>query len=114
MVSDKSKDAVVAVPSIKAEARVMAATILVSTPFWLYWSEIAIESEHSAWLHRKAADRTNPGRAMIEETKASMIALTACAHALDAFCGKFADDSMPPDLLKKWQAGQCIVLSRQQ
>ena len=105
MVSDESKDAVVAVPSIRSEALVMAPTILVSTPFWLYWSEIAIEAEHSAWLHRKAADRTNPGRAMIEETKASMIALTACAHALDAFCGKFADDIMPPDLRKRWQAG---------
>jgi hypothetical protein len=106
LVSDESKDAVIAVPSMKAEAAVMAPTILISAPFWLYWSEIAIESENSAWLHRMAADRASPGRAMIEETKASMTALTACAHALDAFCGKFADDIMPRDLLKKWQAGE--------
>ena len=105
MVDHESKDAVIAVPSIRSEARVMAPTILMSTPFWLYWSGIAIEAEHSAWLHRQAADTTNPGRAMIEETKASMIALTACAHALDAFCGKFADNIMPPDLLRNWQAG---------
>ena len=77
-----------------------------SAPFWLYWAEIAIESEHSATLHRMAAVPGNPGRAIVEETKASMIALTACAHALDAFCGKFAEDIMPPDLLRRWRAGE--------
>ena len=106
MVNDKSKDAVIAVPSIESEAAFGAPTILMSTPFWLYWSEIAIESEHSAWSHRMAADMGNTGQAMIAETKASMIALTACAHALDAFCRKFAASILPSDLLEKWQKGK--------
>ena len=84
----------------------MAPTIHLSTPFWLYWSEISVESEHSAWLHRVAANSASPGPAMIEETKASMIALTGSAHALDAFCGKFADDIMPPKLLDNWRKGR--------
>ena len=103
MVSDESRDAVIAVPSIGPEEALGSPTFRMSTPFWLYWSEIAIESEHSACLHRMAADAENPGKAMIEETKASMVALTACAHALDAFCLKFADGVVPPDQLETWK-----------
>ena len=100
MVCDESKDAVIAVPSIGPEEALGSPTFRMSTPFWLYWSEIAIESEHSARLHRMAAHTENPDKAMIEETKASMVALTACAHALDAVCLKFADRCVPPGQLE--------------
>jgi hypothetical protein len=77
-------------------------TILMSSPFWLYWAQIAVENEHAAFMARAGADRSNPGDAMVSETKASMISLTACAHAVDALYGAVANQ-VPHEDRETWR-----------
>jgi hypothetical protein len=88
--------------SVNIKIAITAPTILMSTAFWLYWAEIAIEHERQALLHRESSDRSDPGTSMMQETKASMVSLTACAHALDAFYGKFADQVTTDAVRMTW------------
>jgi hypothetical protein len=58
------------------------------SPFWLFWAQIAIDNEATALKTRKG-NRSKDAQAIIEETKAAMIALTAAACAIDTFCLNF-------------------------
>jgi hypothetical protein len=66
--------------------------IEVKTNHWLNWTQIAIEHEHEAHEARQAEIQSGGGQpdfgdAMFRETKASLIAVSAAAHALDALYG---------------------------
>jgi hypothetical protein len=66
--------------------------IELKTNHWLNWTAIAIEHEHEAHESRQAevesgGDQPAFGDALLRETKASLIAVSATAHALDALYG---------------------------
>jgi len=92
--------------SIPSALAIGSIRVMMSTPIWLYWAELAIENEAEAARRRAAADTSNPGRSMIAETKSAMVAITSSAHALDAFCGKFAQQIMPEQLRRRWADGR--------
>jgi len=90
---------------MKAEARMFASTVAISVPFWLYWARIAIRHEREAKAHRKMAEmhRGDPGMDLVAETEASMVAITASAHAIDALYGKLVDGiKMPSEIVERW------------
>ena len=68
------------------------ASIQVRTHIWIWWAEIALEPEAVALEQRATAVTLGAreeqfGVALTRESKASMIAIAACAHALDGVYG---------------------------
>jgi len=67
--------------------------ILISYALWAQWGEIAVQQEGNARaarsdlvaLHRRGID---PAPSMLTELLASMVAISAAAHALDALYGQ--------------------------
>jgi hypothetical protein len=77
-------------PVAKAEAT--TARILMRTHLWLLWAEIAIDQEALARQARARALALTPtgegfGLELSAETRASLVAVTACSFALDALYG---------------------------
>jgi hypothetical protein len=70
--------------------------VTLSTPLWLYWAEIAIANEKLALGHRASRD-------IVSETKDAMVAISASAHAIDGFYGRFRDIVVPAEIREKWQ-----------
>src|SRR5687767_2354522 len=77
-----------------AHARGGTVTLSVAINLCIYWARIATEHLREARQERAkmiALDRADPdqgiqfGEALGRETRASMVAITAAAHALDAF-----------------------------
>jgi hypothetical protein len=98
-------DAVLAAQSVRATAvAVPSVTVRVSNAMWLRWAEIAVENEHASYIPRLGRKRSDPGDAIAPEQKAAMISITAAAHALDAFCGRFTE-VMPERLRSNWKSG---------
>ncbi len=74
---------------------------------WLWWAEIAIDQERLAREARAEALRITPtgdgfGEALIRETRASLIAVSASAYALDALYGVMADIIAPVETGTRW------------
>ena len=68
------------------------ASIQVRTHIWIWWAEIALAPEAVALEQRATAVTLGAreeqfGVALTRESKASMIAIAACAHALDGVYG---------------------------
>ena len=83
--------------------------ILMKTHTWLTWDAIAIEHEHEAYEARQAqlesaGEQPQFGEALAREMKASLIAVSAAAHALDALYGE-VKPSIPIDaaLVETWR-----------
>jgi len=77
----------------------------------LHWSDVAIEQERKAWEARREAERirdeaVEPGQGLpIQlELRASMVAIAAASHALDALYGELRDVALPLALAVKWKA----------
>jgi hypothetical protein len=75
---------------------------------WVWWAEIAIDQERLAREARAKALRITPagGETFIEalacETRASLIAVAASAHALDALYGVMRDIITPVETGTRW------------
>jgi hypothetical protein len=85
-------------------------TIQMKTHFWLVWMKIAIRHEHSARDARAEAlrlDRASSGSefsvALEREMEAAMVAVAACAHALDALYGVIAPMAVDDETRSAWQ-----------
>ena len=105
-VTRERRDAILPAGIASAEAVVPPVAILMSTPFWFYWAQIAIRHQSIANMHRAKAeaDRSSLSESLTAETQASMVAITASAHAIDAFYGKCeADIVIPPETLQRWE-----------
>jgi hypothetical protein len=83
--------------------------ILMKTHTWLTWAAIAIEHEHEAYEARQAqlessGEQPQFGEALAREMKASLVAMSAAAHALDALYGE-VKPSIPidPALVETWR-----------
>lgn len=67
------------------------AEVHAGTYFWIVWFEVAVEHESAARLARIASKDAAIGEAYItsqdDELKAAMVAVSAAAHAIDAFYG---------------------------
>jgi hypothetical protein len=67
---------------------------------WLVWAEIAIDHEHAAKRARTEAAKLRPegssefSEALMRELRASMVAVSAASHAIDAFYGAVKIDNM--------------------
>jgi hypothetical protein len=71
---------------------VASVQILMQPHLWVWWAEIAIDQERLAREARSEALAITPagdgfGDALIRETRGSLIAVSASAHALDALYG---------------------------
>lgn len=69
-----------------------AVSFTITTHVWIWWTRIAIEQERIARDARAYALEAKPsgegfGEALLRESHASMIAVSAAAHALDAVYG---------------------------
>jgi hypothetical protein len=85
----------------------MAIRILMQPHLWLWWAEIAIDQERLAREARKEAlGLTSSGEGfglvLHRETHASLIAISASAHALDALYGVVADITTPVRASTRW------------
>lgn len=83
--------------------------ILMQPHLWLWWAEIAIDQVRLAREARNDALALTPsdegfGLALNRETHASLIAVSACAHALDALYGVIADIIKPVPGPTRWSS----------
>lgn len=87
-------------------ATVYAPSILMSSSFWYTWLYIAIEHEHEAREVYEAAPSGNElGDAIGRDTRASLIAIVAAAHSIDALYG-LARGAVPRELRAAWDANR--------
>jgi len=80
----------------RVTAAAMAASVRSSSLLWISWSKIAISHLHAAQHHRALSLKTRREKrdpshlfaeALGDETRAAMVAVSAAAHAIDAFYG---------------------------
>jgi hypothetical protein len=109
--SAKGVDATVTPETIRVVANVPALTIRLKTNLWLWWAEIAIEREAVARRAREDALRVgsshsqNLGELLSCEGHASLVVVSASAHALDALYGAVKVVASPPShLIDAWNA----------
>jgi hypothetical protein len=85
--------------TIRTKAYVPDVTIPMSTNLWVTWMRIAIQSAREA--QRLRGDRTAPpGSLLGDEFEASLVAVAASAHALDALYGS---DAVAQAVRNQWQ-----------
>jgi hypothetical protein len=82
-------------------------TILVQSHLWVWWAEIAIEQERIAAEAREVslaqAVREDAFKnAFTRETRASMVAVAAASHSLDALFGVVVERIARPTTEKRW------------
>lgn len=82
--------------------------ILMQPHLWVWWAEIAIDQERLAREARaEALSLTSAGgdafgKALARETRASLIAVSASAHTLDALYGVVGDIVAPVETGTRW------------
>jgi len=102
----------VTVPVTAVTARATAsASIAVQTQLLFHWSDIAIAHERLAWDGRRRAEqmrdeavKTGQGLPIEIELRASMVAIAAASHALDALYGELRDLALPAEIAQKWKS----------
>jgi len=108
---DIGRDVTVSVSAARGLALADSVSVAVQTHMLLHWSDVAIEHERKAWEARREAERirdetvgTGQGLRIELELRASMIAIAAASHALDALYGELRDVALPPAIAAKWKA----------
>jgi hypothetical protein len=80
---------------------------LIESNLWMTWLQIACEHERDAAEARDRAETVEAvefGEAVGQETRAAMVAVSASAHALDAFYGKVRQvGTLPPNTWETWE-----------
>ncbi len=84
------RDQVIQPESVQPTLTVFAPTVTISTPFWLYWLDIAIEQLDAAVRARSEgkaarAEGGDVGTAIMDETRAAMVATVASAACIESF-----------------------------
>lgn len=89
-----------------------APTILISTSFWYTWLYIAIEHEREAReIYEAGPSEAELGDAIARDTRASLIAIVAAAHSIDALYG-LARGAVPGELRAAWDRNELGRSSR--
>lgn len=93
--------------SLKHERHLWTPSVLIRNHLWIWWAEIAVDHEKAAGRARQRAVEITPqgkgfGEPFMEETKSSMIAVSASAHALDALYGVFREIVGPVSTEQRW------------
>jgi len=107
---DKGRDVTVSVSAASGIALAGSVSVALQTHMLLHWSDVAIEHERKAWEARREAERIRdeavPGQGLPFELelRASMVAIAAASHALDALYGELRDVALPPATAAKWKA----------
>lgn len=91
-----------------------SARVELSIDMWPYWVDIAMDQvllAHSAREQLLAAitdgDGNAKGKALIEECKASMVAISACAFAIEAFYDSVTErTTIQPSLAEAWKTSK--------
>jgi len=83
------------------------ATVSVRPHLWVWWADIAVDQERSARGARREAlaqgiHGEGFGEALMLETRASLIGVSASAHALDALYGVFSTIIPSPPTGTRW------------
>ena len=93
--------------------------IIAMTHLWLVWAEIAIDHERAARAAREQAVALRPqgspefSEALSRELRASMVAVSAAAHALDAFYGAVKRYvQLPATTVEAWERNRTARRSR--
>ena len=95
-----------------------SATVTIGTHLWMHWPHIAFDQEKIAARAREELLALGPsdpdfGRALERETHASMIAVSAAAHAIDALYGEVAPlIPLPDGMADRWKANRTARPSR--
>lgn len=79
------------------------ASVRIKSHFWIDWSEIAIAHEQEARYARHDLYPADPSAGLTAEKQASMIAVSASAHSVDALYGELKDRiPLHPHALEAW------------
>jgi hypothetical protein len=102
---------------LKHERQMGTPSISMGTNLWDTWLDIACERERAATDARRRAESTeadNPehGTAINDELRAAMVAVSASAHALDAFYGRVCQIGTPPPGAERWDENRTPRRSR--
>lgn len=82
-------------------------TVSIRSHLWVWWADIAVDAERSAREARREAlelgiQGEGFGEALMRETRGSLIAVSASAHALDALYGAVATIVPSPPAPTRW------------